>query len=49
MSTRTLLLLLLAFLGFMMYVEWQSQFAPEAPAPVEPLPGPSVPAADVPG
>ena len=38
MSTRTLLLLLLAFLGFMIYVEWQSDFAPDAPAPVEPLP-----------
>jgi len=39
MTTRTLLLLLLAFLGFMIYVEWQSDFAGEAPAPVEPLPG----------
>jgi len=39
MTTRTLLLLLLAFLGFMIYVEWQSEFANETPAPVEPLPG----------
>ncbi len=38
MSTRNLLLLLLAFLGFMIYVEWQSDFSPDAPAPVEPLP-----------
>lgn len=39
MNTRTLLLLLLAFLGFMLYTEWQSQFGPQAPAPVEALPG----------
>jgi len=39
MTTRTLLLLLLAFLGFMIYVEWQSEFVNEAPVPVEPLPG----------
>ena len=39
MTTRTLLLLLLAFLGFMIYVEWQSEVANEAPTPVEPLPG----------
>jgi YidC/Oxa1 family membrane protein insertase len=40
--------LLLSFLGFMMYVEWQSQFAPDAPAPVEPLPGQQA-SADIPG
>lgn len=39
MNTRTLLLLLLAFLGFMIYVEWQSDYANTTPAPVEPLPG----------
>lgn len=39
MSTRNLLLLLLAFLGFMIYVEWRDDFAPQPPAPVEPLPG----------
>ena len=39
MNTRTLLLLLLAFLGFMIYVEWQSDHANTTPAPVEPLPG----------
>jgi len=38
MNTRTLLLLLLAFLGFMLYTEWQSQFGPQPPAPVESLP-----------
>ena len=39
MNTRTLLFLLLAFLGFMIYVEWQNDFAPDAPpAPVEELP-----------
>src|SRR6056297_3401441 len=39
MNTRTLLLLLLAFLGFMLYVEWQSDFANPVPPPVEELPG----------
>lgn len=39
MNTRTLLILLLAFLGFMIYVEWQSDFSNPTPAPVEPLPG----------
>jgi len=39
MNTRTLLLLLLAFLGFMMYVEWQSEFANPVPRTVEDLPG----------
>ncbi|MDT8449881.1 MAG: membrane protein insertase YidC [Wenzhouxiangellaceae bacterium] len=39
MNTRTLLILLLAFLGFMIYVEWQSDFSHPTPAPVEPLPG----------
>jgi YidC/Oxa1 family membrane protein insertase len=39
MNTRTLLLLLLAFLGFMIYVEWQSDYGNPTPAPVEPLPG----------
>ncbi|MEM7054327.1 MAG: membrane protein insertase YidC, partial [Pseudomonadota bacterium] len=39
MNTRTLLLLLLIFLGFMLFVEWQSQFNSEVPNPVEPLPG----------
>jgi YidC/Oxa1 family membrane protein insertase len=39
MNTRTLLLLLLAFLGFMLYVEWQSDYGNTTPAPVEPLPG----------
>ena len=39
MNTRTLLLLMLVFLGFMLYVEWQSQFNNEVPQPVEPLPG----------
>ncbi|MEM1080145.1 MAG: membrane protein insertase YidC [Pseudomonadota bacterium] len=39
MNTRTLLVLLLVFLGMMMYVEWQSQFNTQTPAPVEPLPG----------
>jgi len=39
MTTRTLLLLLLAFLGFMIYVEWQSDFANPRPRPVERLPG----------
>jgi len=38
MNTRTLLLLMLVFLGFMMYVEWQSQFNNQVPQPVEPLP-----------
>ena len=38
MNTRTLLLLLLAFLGFMIYVEWQSDFANPTPRPVEDLP-----------
>ena len=39
MNTRTLLLLLLSFLGFMLYVEWQSDFANPVPPPVEDLPG----------
>ena len=39
MNTRTLLLLLLAFLGLMIYVEWQSDFANPTPRPVEDLPG----------
>ena len=39
MNTRTLLLLLLAFLGFMLYVEWQSDFANPVPPQVEELPG----------
>jgi len=39
MNTRTLLLLLLVFLGFMIYVEWQSEFANPAPRTVEELPG----------
>ncbi|MFU8877994.1 MAG: membrane protein insertase YidC [Wenzhouxiangellaceae bacterium] len=39
MNTRTLLLLLLAFLGFMLYIEWQKDFANPQPAQIEPLPG----------
>ena len=39
MNTRTLLLLLPAFLGFMLYVEWQSDFANPVPPQVEELPG----------
>ena len=39
MNTRTLLLLMLIFLGFMLFVEWQSQFNNQVPNPVEPLPG----------
>jgi len=39
MNTRTLLLLLLTFLGFMIYVEWQSDFSNIAQRPVEDLPG----------
>ncbi|PKL96154.1 MAG: membrane protein insertase YidC [Gammaproteobacteria bacterium HGW-Gammaproteobacteria-8] len=39
MTTRTLLLLLLAFLGLMIYVEWQSDYANPVPRPVESLPG----------
>ncbi|MGB0514349.1 MAG: membrane protein insertase YidC, partial [Wenzhouxiangellaceae bacterium] len=38
MSTRSLLLLLLAFLGFMIYVEWQSEFGNPQPRPVEEIP-----------
>jgi YidC/Oxa1 family membrane protein insertase len=38
MSTRTLLVLLLAFLGMMIYVEWQSDYANPVPRPVETLP-----------
>jgi YidC/Oxa1 family membrane protein insertase len=45
MNTRTLLLLLLAFLGFMIYVEWQSDYGNPTPAPVEPLPGEQAPQA----
>ncbi|MCA1779140.1 MAG: membrane protein insertase YidC, partial [Xanthomonadaceae bacterium] len=43
MNTRTLLLMLLAFLGFMIYVEWQSDYANPAPRPVEPLPDRTAP------
>ncbi|MDT8409041.1 MAG: membrane protein insertase YidC [Wenzhouxiangellaceae bacterium] len=39
MNTRTLLLMLLAFLGFMIYIEWQSDYVNTTPQPVEPLPG----------
>ena len=39
MTTRNLLLLLLAFLGLMIYVEWQSDYANPVPRPVESLPG----------
>ncbi|MBS3743747.1 MAG: membrane protein insertase YidC [Wenzhouxiangellaceae bacterium] len=38
MNTRTLLLLLLVFLGFMVYVEWQSDYANPTPRQVEDLP-----------
>jgi len=38
MSTRSLLLLLLAFLGFMIYVEWQSEFGNPQPRTIEEIP-----------
>ncbi|MEX0915100.1 MAG: membrane protein insertase YidC, partial [Wenzhouxiangellaceae bacterium] len=38
MNTRTLLLLLLAFLGFMMYVEWKSDFSDPAQRQLEDVP-----------
>jgi len=38
MNTRTLLLLLLTFLGFMIYVEWQSDFANPTPRQLEDVP-----------
>ncbi len=40
MNTRTLLLLMLAFLGFMLYIEWQKDFVNPQPRSVEPLPAP---------
>lgn len=45
MSTRALLLLLLAFLGLMIYVEWQSDFANPVPPQVETLPQSAAPRA----
>ena len=49
MNTRTLLLLLLVFLGFMLYVEWQSDFANPIPPQTEDLPGERQSAVDDPG
>ncbi|GAB4168525.1 MAG: membrane protein insertase YidC [Wenzhouxiangellaceae bacterium] len=39
MTTRNLLIMLLCFLGLMIYLEWQSEFADPVPRPVEPVPG----------
>ncbi|MDT8437846.1 MAG: membrane protein insertase YidC [Wenzhouxiangellaceae bacterium] len=44
MNTRTLLLLLLGFLGFMLYIEWQNDFANPIPPLREPLPDQQAPA-----
>jgi len=38
MNTRTLLILLLVFLGFMIWTEWQADYGPRPPAPTEQLP-----------